>query len=72
LKYRRQLARYAEWLALFYQHSVPDGTIEAKEEKRKMLRFILQGFDRYACKTLHLYLLFLPYMLLLTNALNSC
>jgi hypothetical protein len=29
---------------LFYQHSVPDGTIEAKEEKKKNVVFHFAGF----------------------------
>jgi hypothetical protein len=44
LKYRLQLARYAEWFAFFYQHSVPDGTIEAKEEQKKNVLFHFAGF----------------------------
>jgi hypothetical protein len=28
----------------FYQHSVPDGTIEAKEEKKKNASFHFAGF----------------------------
>jgi hypothetical protein len=44
LKYRLQLALSAEWFAFFYQHSVLDRTIEAKEEKKKNVSFHFAGF----------------------------
>jgi hypothetical protein len=31
-------------LGFFYQHSVPDGTIEAREEKKKNASFHFAGF----------------------------